>query len=46
MEKTSKSARLAPNMALHAYWEASETDRDTQRGGGSILGMTKGFLKK
>jgi len=33
MEKTSKSARLAPNKALHAYWEASETDQDAQRGG-------------
>lgn len=46
MEKTSKSARLAPNKVLHAYWEGSETDGDAQRGGGSILEMTKGFLKK
>ena len=33
MEKTSKSTRLAPNKALHAYWEALETDRDAQRDG-------------
>ena len=33
MEKASKSARFAPNKALHAYWEASETARDAQRGG-------------
>ena len=33
MEKTSKSARLAPNKALHAHYNASETELDAKRGG-------------